>query len=125
MESQRVTVRIERVAEDETEIVLPDMGTMNEVLTAFIHCCTIYIYSQLKKLKQEPEDFSIEIRSKRREDGRPKTIHLCYLIKGLVTKGNAWRTCYFSIEKYCPLAETIRRTGAAITWEIKLIPAHR
>jgi putative redox protein len=50
-------------------------------------------------------------------------VHVVFDIKGDIDPGKAERACQLSIDKYCSVAETLRRAGAAITWELKVAPA--
>jgi putative redox protein len=45
-------------------------------------------------------------------------VHLLFQISGDVEPGKAARAVQLSIEKYCSVAETLRRAGAVISWEV-------
>jgi putative redox protein len=45
-------------------------------------------------------------------------IHLLFQLKGDVDPAKANRAVQLSMEKYCSVAETLRRAGAEISWEV-------
>ena len=45
-------------------------------------------------------------------------VHLLFEVQGNVVPGKAARAVELSINKYCSVAETLRRAGAIISWEV-------
>lgn len=92
---------------------------MQSLLMALGACSGIDIVSILKKQKQDFTDFKIVIEGER-EDAKPialwKTIHIAFQFTGTVEEEKAKKACALSIEKYCSVAETLRRAGAQIHW---------
>lgn len=87
-------------------------------------CSGIDIVSILKKQKQTVEGFKINIKGEREAGKEPslwKNIHIVFELAGQVDEDKAARACSLSIDKYCSVAETLRRAGATITWEVKLV----
>jgi putative redox protein len=96
---------------------------MHSVLMALGACSGIDIVSILKKQKQNPSGFKISIEGER-EDAKPislwKTIHIIFEFTGKVDEEKARKACALSIEKYCSVAETLRRAGAEIHWNVQI-----
>lgn len=98
---------------------------MQSLLMALGACSGIDIVSILKKQKQNFSVFKIKIEGER-EDSKPvalwKTIHVVFEFSGAVDEEKAKKACALSIEKYCSVAETLRRAGAAIHWSTQINP---
>ena len=45
---------------------------------------------------------------------------MVFELKGDIDEEKAKRACSLSVDKYCSVAETLRRAGATITWEVKV-----
>jgi putative redox protein len=94
---------------------------MQAVLMAMGSCSAIDIVSILKKQRQVLESFSIKIEGKREEGKEPslwKHISLHFKMKGQIEEDKARKACSLSVEKYCSVAETLRRAGATIEWDV-------
>ncbi len=78
-------------------------------LSALGGCTGMDVVSILRKMKTEPSEFRIEIDSERaNEHPTPFTkIHLTYAVAGDVPETNLQRAIQLSLEKYCPLANTL------------------
>lgn len=86
-------------------------------------CSAIDVLLILKKQRQEVEDIRLEVDGEREKGVEPalwKTVHLTFFLKGNIDPDKAKRAVDLSMEKYCSVAETLRRAGAHITWEVKL-----
>ena len=86
-------------------------------------CSGIDIVSILKKQRQVVEGFKMTIQGEREKGKEPslwKTVHIVFELSGQVDEDKAQRACALSIDKYCSVAETLRRAGATITWEVKV-----
>ena len=106
--------------EDERDLFPANGNDIDENLRAVVHCSLGYISAMLQKMRQPGEEFFVDIEIKKSAGGSGKLIHLTYLIIGPVIKGEAWKVCHHSIQKYCPLGQTMQKTGAKITWNIKV-----
>lgn len=96
-----------------TQLLLMALGT----------CSGIDIVSILKKQKQTIESFKMLIKGQREKDKTPslwKNIHVVFELAGDIDEDKAKRACALSVDKYCSVAETLRRAGAKITWEVKV-----
>ena len=96
---------------------------MQSLLFALGACSGIDIVSILKKQKQNFFSFKIKIECER-EDAKPislwKTIDVVFEFTGNVDGEKAKKACALSIEKYCSVAETLRRAGAKINWSTQI-----
>jgi putative redox protein len=94
---------------------------MQTVLAALCGCSAVDVISILKKQRQPLEDLVIKVDGERQKGVEPalwENVHLLFQVKGDVDPAKAARAVQLSIEKYCSVAETLRRAGAAITWEV-------
>lgn len=96
---------------------------MQALLMALGVCSGIDIVSVLKKQKQNFSSFKINIEGER-QNAKPislwKTIHITFQFSGDVDEEKAKKACALSIEKYCSVAETLRRAGAEINWSTQI-----
>lgn len=86
-------------------------------------CSGIDIVAILNKQKQTIKDFKMRISGQREKDKTPalwETIHMVFELTGDIDQDKASRACALSVDKYCTVAETLRRAGAKITWEVKV-----
>jgi len=96
---------------------------MQTLLMALGGCSGIDIVSILKKQRQTIKYFTMNIEGEREQGKKPslwKVINIVFELKGHIDPAKAQRACELSIEKYCSVAETLRRAGAQITWSVKL-----
>lgn len=94
---------------------------MQTLLGALCGCSAVDVVSILKKQRQFLEDLNIRVDGERQNGVEPalwKTIHLVFEIKGQVDQAKALRAVQLSMEKYCSVAETLRKAGATITFEV-------
>jgi putative redox protein len=84
-------------------------------------CSGIDIVSILKKQRQTVNEFDMRIEGER-EQGKEtslwKSIKIIFELKGTIDVDKAERACALSMDKYCSVAETLRRSGTEITWEV-------
>ena len=96
-----------------------------EVLLSALGGCTgMDVISILRKMNTEPSEFRIEIDGERASE-HPKRftkIHLTYVVAGDVPKTNLQRAIQLSLEKYCPVANTLAGV-AEITSEYRIEPS--
>ncbi|HEY1114489.1 MAG TPA: OsmC family protein [Chitinophagaceae bacterium] len=93
---------------------------MQLLLAGLGSCSAIDIMLILKKQRQQVDDFSIEVEGEREKDMTPalwKTAHITFHLKGNIDPEKAERAVLLSMERYCSVAETLRRGGTVITWE--------
>ncbi|MFN5477919.1 MAG: OsmC family protein [Sphingobacteriales bacterium] len=94
---------------------------MQTMLAALCGCSSVDVVSILKKQRQPLEDLIIKVDGERQHGVEPalwEKIHLLFQLKGDVDPAKANRAVQLSMEKYCSVAETLRRAGAEITWEV-------
>ena len=97
---------------------------MQGLLMSLGACSAIDIISILKKQKQTIEDFKIIIEGERELGKLPslwKKIYVQFLLSGKIELEKAIKACTLSIEKYCSVAETLRRAGAEVNWEVEVV----
>jgi putative redox protein len=96
---------------------------MQTILAALCGCSGVDIVSILKKQRQDLRGLEILVDGEREKGKEPslwETLHVTFLISGEVEPGKAWRAADLSINKYCSVAETLRRAGARITWSVRV-----
>ncbi len=94
---------------------------MQTILSALCGCSAVDVISILKKQRQSIDGLLIKVDGERQHGIEPslwEKVHLLFEIKGDVEPGKASRAVELSINKYCSVAETLRRAGAKITWEV-------
>ena len=111
----------------QTDIPIEQGGTgggvrpMQAVLAALIGCSSVDIVGILKKQKQDITSMKMEIDGEREQGKEPslwKTIRLRIMLDGQIDPAKAYRATSLSMEKYCSVAETLRRAGAEINFEV-------
>ena len=96
---------------------------MQTVLAALCGCSAVDVVNILKKQRQSLTDLVIKVDGERQHGIEPslwEKVHLLFHIKGDVDAAKAARAVQLSIDKYCSVAETLRRAGAVITWEVMI-----
>ena len=96
---------------------------MQGLLMALGACSGIDIISILKKQQQYPQHFSMVIEGERRQEGAVslwKEVRMQFRFSGQLDEEKIKRACALSVEKYCSVAETLRRAGAIIEWNAVL-----
>ena len=94
---------------------------MQSLLMGLGGCSGIDIVSILQKQRLTLDAFSIKIHGKREKDKIPslwEAVHIIFELTGNFDQAKAERACALSINKYCSVAETLRRSGTKITWEV-------
>ena len=88
-------------------------------------CSGIDILSILKKQRQEVRHFRMRIEADR-ESGKEVTlwtdITLVFEFEGNVDRTRAEKACALSMDKYCSVAETLRRAGSTFNWKVEIKP---
>jgi putative redox protein len=99
---------------------------MQVLLMALGGCSGIDIVSILKKQRQTVEGFDMKIEGEREPGVEPslwKNVNILFEIKGQVDIDKARKACALSMDKYCSVAETLRRAGCELTWDVKVVEA--
>jgi putative redox protein len=94
---------------------------MQMLLMGLGGCSGIDIVSILKKQRQELTDFKTTIEGLREADKEPslwQTVNIKFELTGKLDKEKVQRAVALSMDKYCSVAETMRRAGAKLTWEV-------
>ena len=94
---------------------------MQSLLLALGGCSGIDIISILKKQRLKVDSFKAIIEGEREQDVEPslwKRVNVQFMLEGNMDGDKAKRACQLSIEKYCSVAETLRRAGAKISWTV-------
>ena len=96
---------------------------MQSLLMALGSCSGIDVVSILKKQKQEFTFFAVSIEGERQATKTVslwKRINVKFRFKGSLDYDKAFKACQLSVEKYCSVAETLRRAGAEINWKLSI-----
>lgn len=97
---------------------------MQVLLMGLGACSGIDIVSILKKQRQDVEGFRMYIEGEREPGKEPSLwqhVQIIFELQGNIDPSKAQRACELSMEKYCSVAETIRRSGASISWDVRVI----
>ncbi|MEO6637506.1 MAG: OsmC family protein [Ginsengibacter sp.] len=96
---------------------------MQLLLSGLGTCSAIDMVAILKKQKQTIEQFKITVEGEREKDKIPSlwaSVKVTFSIKG-VEKEKVEKAAALSMNKYCSVAETLRRSGTQLSWEINII----
>jgi putative redox protein len=97
------------------------MRPMQTVLAALCGCSAVDVVSILKKQKQELTGFKILVDGEREHGKEPsvwETVDLVFELTGNVEPNKGFRAVKLSVDKYCSVAETVRRAGAQINFKV-------
>jgi len=97
------------------------MRPMQSLLAALIGCSSVDVVSILKKQRQEIRSLRMEVDGERLPEKDFKlwrTVALTIILEGDIDPLKAYRAADLSINKYCSVAETLRRAGAAISFSV-------
>ncbi len=84
-------------------------------------CSGIDILSILKKQRQEVKNFKMTIEGEREANVEPSLwegITVVFEIEGNVDQEKAEKAVALSMEKYCSVAATLRKSGSDIKWKV-------
>jgi putative redox protein len=98
---------------------------MQVLLMGLGGCSGIDIVSILKKQRQPIEGFHMTIEGEREAGVEPslwQDVTITFELKGNIDPAKARRACELSMEKYCSVAETLRRAGGDLKWDLKVLP---
>lgn len=99
------------------------ISPMKGLLMSLCTCSGIDVVLILNKKRQEITSFSIEVDGEREENKVPalwQKAHMKFILTGAIEEAKAIRAIELSINNYCSVAETLRRAGCAISWELAL-----
>lgn len=98
---------------------------MQVLLMGLGGCSGIDIVSILKKQRQPVEGFYMTIEGEREAAVEPslwQDVTIVFQLKGNIDPAKARRAVELSMEKYCSVAETLRRAGCELKWDVKVLP---
>jgi putative redox protein len=98
---------------------------MQVLLMGLGGCSGIDIVSILKKQRQPVEGFYMTIEGEREAGVEPslwQDVTIVFELKGNIDPAKARRAVELSMEKYCSVAETLRRAGCELKWDVKVVP---
>ncbi len=98
------------------------VSPMQSMLMALGGCSGIDIVSILNKQRQMFTSLKLLIDGQREQGKEPalwEHVHVVFQLSGSVDQAKAEHAAQLSIEKYCSVAETLRRAGCRITWEVQ------
>lgn len=96
---------------------------MQGLLMSLGACSGIDIVSILDKQRQAFTDFSMVVSGERAPEVVPSlwvTAHVDFILSGDIGADKALRAAALSIDKYCSVAETLRRAGCTISYAVYL-----
>ncbi|MEO6731805.1 MAG: OsmC family protein [Ferruginibacter sp.] len=96
---------------------------MQVLLMGMGGCSAIDIVMILKKQRQTIDDFSMKIEGERESGKEPslwENVKIVFDLTGNIDIDKAERACELSMKKYCSVAETLRRGGTNLTWEVRV-----
>jgi putative redox protein len=99
---------------------------MQMLLMGIGGCSAIDVISILKKQRQEVLDYRMTITGDREPNVEPslwKEIGIEFHLQGNIDEDKAKRAVELSINKYCSVAATLEKAGAAISWKVFIHPA--
>jgi putative redox protein len=99
------------------------MRPMQLLLTALGACGTIDIINILKKQRQPLEDIKITVTGEREKDAVPAPFiaaHIHFRLFGKLDHDKVQKAVSLSVEKYCSVAETIKKT-TKITYSFEIV----
>ena len=111
------------VERPQLEAVSTGVRPMQGVIMSLGTCSGIDIVSILEKQRQVFDSFDMQINAEREQDKVPALwtkAHIRFIFTGALDADKAKRAAALSIDKYCSVAETLRRAGCVITYEVSL-----
>ncbi len=94
---------------------------MQTLLAALCGCSGVDVVSILKKQRQPFSGLKIFADGEREKGKEPalwETVQVRFELSGDIDSGKAYRAAELSINKYCSVAETLRKAGASISFEV-------
>ena len=97
------------------------MRPMQTVLAALTGCSGVDVVMILKKQRQEYTSMKMFVDCEREKDKEPslwETVHIRFEFEGTLDAAKVHRAAELSINKYCSVAETLRRAGAKLSFSV-------
>jgi putative redox protein len=94
---------------------------MQMLLMGLAGCSAIDVVSILKKQRQDVKDYKMIVKGEREKGREPslwKDIFVEFHIYGNVDEDKAKRAAELSMNKYCSVSETLRRSGTDLQWSV-------
>jgi putative redox protein len=98
---------------------------MQMLLLGMGGCSAVDVLLILKKQRQQVDDFWVDIEADRQADQEPslwRVARLHFHFVGPVAPEKAENAVRLSMGKYCSVSETLRQSGAELTWEVSVQP---
>jgi putative redox protein len=98
---------------------------MQILLIGLAGCSAIDVISILKKQRQDVRDYKMMVKGERESGKEPslwKDVFIEFHIYGKVDEDKAKRAAELSINKYCSVSETLRRSGTNLQWNVFVHP---
>lgn len=99
------------------------LGPMQSLLAALCGCSGVDVVKILRKQRQGIDSMHITVDGERepnKDMALWKTIRLHYDLTGELEPSKVARSVELSLQKYCSVAETLRRAGAEISWTLRV-----
>lgn len=98
---------------------------MQMLLMGLAGCSAIDVISILKKQRQDVKDYKMIVKGEREKGAEPSLwvdIFIEFHIYGNVDEDKAKRAAALSMNKYCSVSETLRRSGTNLQWSVIIHP---
>lgn len=109
---------------EQLEAVSVGVRPMQALIMALGTCSGIDMVAILEKQRQVFESFEMKITAEREQDKIPALwikAHIEFIFTGeALDADKANRAAALSIDKYCSVAETLRRAGCQVTYQVNL-----
>lgn len=105
------------------QAVSTSVRPMQSLLMGLGTCSGIDIVAILEKQRQDFDSFELKVTAEREQDKVPALwvkAHVDFILKGDIDADKVRRAAALSIDKYCSVAETLRRAGCMITYDVHL-----
>lgn len=96
---------------------------MQVLLAGLGGCSAVDVVSILQKQRQEIKDFSVHIDGEREPGKEPslwQDVTVVFDLTGNIDETKAYRAAELSMNKYCSVAETLRRAGGDLKWQVNV-----
>ena len=90
------------------------MRPMEVLLSSLAGCSSMDVLSMLKKMREDLQDYQVEITGERDADEVPsifKKIHVHFILKGDLNTKNVEKAISLSMEKYCSVSKMLEKSA--------------
>jgi putative redox protein len=90
------------------------MRPMEVLLSSLAGCSSMDVLSILKKMREEVQDYHVEITGERDPDEVPsifKKIHVHFILQGNLNTKNVEKAVSLSMEKYCSVSKMLEKSA--------------